>query len=544
MAKRRTTAKQDQQALLWQTHPRYDEWAPTWRLLGEVAEGDGGFLDGRNLTPHPRELDYALDPTGQPDWTAPIGEKEKFKRRKRLARYENFASTILETYTSYQYAKPPARTVTGPSATDLRRWWEDVDGNGSHIDLWLKTTQALANAYGHVWVVLDRLQPHRGPVRTRAEEGPLVLRTYVPLDALDWLAPRNRLTAIKLVEAVERTSLFDPSPEAVTFPVSASDRLGLTTLQFRFLTETGWEVYDGAGDKVDFGAHAFGEVPVLPFYARTRARLPFVGRSLLGDGRLFLDHYNLLSELRELLRGNTFALLNVQLAENEEVAEARTRLGEHLGIESIAWTRGGMAYVAPPDGPAARYAEEIATVERKIYRLVGLPYEGDSFAAEAAESRRLKAMDLNRLLAGHADHAEMFEYALARKWFIATYGREAGLKRYATSDLKISHPDEFHTAAILETVDDAKAVLTLPLGRTAHRLTLIRALPVLLPDLTSEETAIVTAEIDPALDEAASLAAALAGAEPEPAEPSVEPEGEEGGGETAEGRAPTTAEVA
>lgn len=483
-----------------QTHPRYDEWAPVWKLLGEVAEGDGGFLNGGYLHAHPRELNYARDPvTGEVNSDTVVSEKEKFKRRRKLTRYENFAAAVLDTFVDYQYAKAITRTIGQPAPGGTPRkghpiesWWEDVDGQGTDMTSWLRVTQVLADTYGHLFVVIDREQDTTTwRPRTRADEGRLVLRRYLPLDALDWLAPRDRLTAIKFAEATERTSLLDEAPPAPTHAaMDASD------VEYRLWTATAWSLVDADGAIKGGGPHAYGEVPVVQYFARRRARIPLVGRSLLGDGRLFKDHYNVLSELRELMRAQTFSLLNIQLGPMEDVGAARGLMGDHLGTDSILWTRGAASFLAAPSGPVVDYMNELQQIERKIFRLTGLPWEGDSAAPESAGSRRLKAMDLNRLLAGHADEAERFEYQIARLWFIGTYGRDAGLAAFDKSELAIKHPDDFHTEELLTALTDAQLALTLGLGPTANTHVRQRLIPLLLPDLDQDTRKKVDAEIE------------------------------------------------
>ena len=131
-----------------------------------------------------------------------------------------------------------------------------------------------------------------------------------------------------------------------------------------------------------------------------------VGRSLLRTPDPFKDHYNLLSEFRELLRSNTFSMLSIQLSPDEAVDDARQRLGEVISSEAVVFSRGGVNYIAPPGGPTAIYLQAISRVEQQIFRLVNLPSSGDSHVAEAADSRRIKALSLNRTLSLATKHTQ------------------------------------------------------------------------------------------------------------------------------------------
>ena len=230
-----------------QTHPLYDEWLETWRLCGENYEGDGGYLDGTNLIGHPREYIYQETAGGRVDYRTIIGIKEKLRRRRQLAHYDNFAQALTDVFVDHHYAKSITRTFVDPKKPndDYLRWIEDVDGEGTHLDDWLKDRQTLAHTFGHLMVLMDRTDPDPSLPRSRANQGRLVLRDYTPPDVLDWLAPRRKLTAIKLVEAVERTSLREPS----MFSANSTTRGGATgdttddlNLEYLFYDHAGFKV--------------------------------------------------------------------------------------------------------------------------------------------------------------------------------------------------------------------------------------------------------------------------------------------------------------
>ena len=499
MAKKPTAAASANTEFIAQTHPLYDEWVTTWRLCGENYEGDGGYLDGMNLIPHPRELNYQKLADGSTDFTQVIGAKQKLLRRRQISRYDNFAQALTDIFCDHQYAKGISRTFKNAKRPDENylRWIENVDGEGTHLDDWLKQQQVLAHNYGHLFTLMDRGAGLVDKPRTRAEQGPLVLRYYIPPDALDWLAPRRKLTAIKFAEAIERTSLREPSTFSHAYRGSASaENRDDLNVEYLFYDADGWTIFDGQGNRRTTGPHGFGELPVATFYSKKRARIPILGRPLLRDPRLFRDHFNMVSEMRELTRSQVFSMLHIQLGQDETVDVARARLGDHAGTDTVLFTMGGAAFIAPADGPVATLATQIADVERKMFRLLGLPYDNDSRDAESEGSRRIKAMDLNRTLAGHADEAERFEYAIARLFYIGFYGRAQGLKRWQENPPVIKHPDEFNTEEILQVVEDTKAALGLQLGETASTLLRKRAVPIVLKDLDAETRKKIDSEIE------------------------------------------------
>jgi hypothetical protein len=473
---------------LWiaQTHPLYTKWLPVWQLLSEVYEGDGGFLDGTHIIAHPRECNYAANG----DW---LSDKPKLVRRRQIARYENYAATIVDGVLDHLYTAQPQRVADDPK---LDEWWQDVDGHGTHIDDWMKGQHSLSAVYGHLFVVLDR-ERAKGPNGTRADQGQPILRTYTPVDVPDWLAADQILQAIKCVEAVERTGLDQPILADADDTNEVAEGSGAASdYQYRLWDGTTWQLYDSEGAKLDQGDHGMGLLPVVVFYNRKRARIPIIGRSLLRDPKLFKDHFNLISEEREILRSQTFSMMNVALAENETPDDARANLGDSLSTESVMYTRGGPAtYLSPDPGPSATYAAHREALTRTIFRLIGLPWEGDSKDAESANSRRLKAMDLNRLLAGMADEAERVDYQIAALWYRATYGPEQGMQRFGDAGPTIKYPDDFYTQDLLQVLTDTQQAMTMKLGATAARILRERLIPIVLPDLMADDEKTIREEI-------------------------------------------------
>lgn len=505
-----------QRALAWQTHPRYLEWLPVWRELGFIYEGDGPYLDGRSLVPHPRELRYALDIDGRPQYDQVLGEMPKFTRRKQLACYLNFAQAIVDTIVDHLFAKRPTRMVDplpDGEPHPINQWWENVDGQGTSMTDWLRQEMTMAATYGFEWVVMDRLgNPTVAEPMSAAEQGALVLRSWIPPDCLDWLAPRGRITSAKFVEAKERADLNEVS---ATTQLPGSGGTGellaqdIPDVEFWIWGRADWVHLDKDGAEISRKPHGFGECPVIPLYCRKRARVPVIGRSLLRDPRTFRDHYNQYSELRELERNQTFSIFHVQLGEEETIDEARGRLGTHVATDNVVFTKGGASYISPDSGPITSYLETLDKLERAIFRLIGLPFDGDGHSAETADSRRIKAMDLNRTLAGMADHLERFEHTVARLWFQGTYGAEEGYQLWKDTSITISYPEEFYIQQVVEAIADLREATSVRLGATAHSALRKRIVPIVLPDLDDDTQAAIEAEIDEEAQAEAELNAAM-----------------------------------
>lgn len=539
-------------ALAWQTHPRYVEWLPVWRELGHIYEGDGPYMDGRALVPHPRELRYLTDADGRPDYDRVIGEMPKFTRRKQLASYLNFAQAIVDTIVDHLFAKRPTRMVEplpDGSPHPIMDWWENVDGMGTSMTDWLRQEMTMAAVYGFEWVVMDRLgSPSAVSPLSMAEQGQLILKSWIPPDCLDWLAPRGRIASAKFVEARERADL---SEVTATTTLPGSGQLGDVLAQdnpdvdFWLWDDRYWIHLNKDGGEVERADHGFGECPVVPLYCRKRARVPVIGRSLLRDPRTFRDHYNQYSELRELERNTTFSMFHVMLGEQETVDEARARLGTHASTDTVVFTKGGAEWITPDSGPVSSYLETLDKLERAIFRLIGLPFDGDGHSAETADSRRIKAMDLNRTLAGMADHLERFEHTVARLWFRGTYGADLGYEMWKNTPITVSYPEEFYIQQVVEAINDLREATSVRLGATAHATLRKRIIPVVLPDLDDDTRAVIEDEIDEeataeqelnrAMEEGGAMQAMGLGPDGEPADAEDEGEDEAGAGGTEDG---------
>lgn len=473
------------------THPTYGLLQPVWAKLRDVREGTGGFLDGTYLIAHPREwVDHTVDEPRIPT--------KKLKTRRKLASYENVAARILEAMRSALFREQPTRRVgdeedvpapapppegeppkpalpavstfktraaarrdrrqarktpTKPQSP-LEQWWDNVDGAGTHIDDYMDQAWDVAGTFGHLHIYLDRSPLPEG-AQTQADESLPFLRAYTPLDAWDWIVDElGQLQAVKFAELAPRTSIEQPyKPE----------------VQVRVIDREQWTLYDKSGKRIDGGPHQMGCCPIVTLYAERRPLDPVVGKAVLGDPNLYVDLYNLVSEVRELLRNQTFGILNVPLGTGEgamTVAEAQTSMGTAVGTENVLFSGLAAGYVSPAADNVTVYHLEIARKLRTIYRLVGVQWESDSKDAEAEGSLKLKREDLNQRLAAFADEAETADYALAELFYRATLGAEKGARAVADEQVTVKYPEQFDLTPFQALIEEAQAARDLGMGAT------------------------------------------------------------------------------
>jgi hypothetical protein len=486
----------------------YATWLPIWQTLLDVYEGAGGFLDGERpyLYAHPREwLDHSLKTTGDGSeagtvkWSPNPNPRQptlKLKTRRQLARYENVASTLLDQLKAALFRKGPLRSFAKPDSIPedhpLRKFWDDADGTGRSIDAVMPEAWVAAATFGHMILLGDR-QGETPENPTAADTLPVIARLYTPIDMIDWLTDDvGRLTSVRLLEAAPRTSFEETDAQGY---------------QVRTVTPAGWRVEAvakpkrGKADEATAAPqadekHGFGALPVVVLYARRRALTPLIGRSVLGDPALYVDLYNLVSEVRELLRSQTFAILNVPIGDKQGGVQAEMEMiGSVHGTGNILFSTHPADFISPKDTNVNAYHEHIDRLVRTIYRLAVVAWESDSKDAETAESRQLKKEDLHQMLAGFAAECEVAERQLAELVYRGAYG-DGWQKQWDADGPVINYPDSFDVTMLADKLEEAAAAFSLELGETATRQMKKRLVPELLPGLTQEEQKQIETEID------------------------------------------------
>lgn len=440
-------------------HPVYDLLQDEWVKLGHVREGTGGFKDGTFLVAHAREwLDHTTV-TANSDGTTttvvnenPRKASPKLKARRRLARYENVASAILEAKKAALFREQPTRRVgdepkeANAQKTPLEQWWMNVDGRGTHIDDAIPAWWDLAATYGHVVLYFElppeQPEPKEGEVRTAADDGWPYVRLYTPLDVLNWLCDENgEIISIKVQEAVEATSYSELKP--------------VTQYRVRIIDQEGWKLYDSkTGAFLREGTHELGCLPVAFLYGKRRAILTDVGQSVLGDPRNYIDLFNLISEKRELERSQTFSFINLPLGTGPDaptVEQAQAMMGKQTGTMNVLFSAGPASMLTADAENVKTYQEDIQQLKRDIYREAGVQWESDSKDAEAEGSLVVKREEMNTRLAAYADECEQTEYQLAELFYRWKVGADRAEKAMEADSVTIAYPSRF-SAEPFETV--------------------------------------------------------------------------------------------
>lgn len=338
------------------------------QFLLDAYTGKGGFADGSYLVAHPRETD------------------DKLIKRKELAVYPNFVRKITDVYMGFLWKQSPTREID-PLYTEFSM---NADGSGTALNRLLFTYQRLALILGTVFIIVDKSSEQ---AQTRADE-------RVP-----YLALRMKS------QLVDQTKDANGQWVSITF----SEQLN-GEVQYRHFTRSTWRISrekDGSG-LIDQGNHHLDRVPVVALHAAEPLDpADSCAESWIYDlANLNWDLYNQRSELRELFRAQTFAILTLPVADDKE----RERLTDLTISTENALTYnpaggGQPGYIAPPAEPVDLYMKQIAATVEDIYRVANLEFVGGVQQSGVALSFHFQ--EANSTLRGMAEQCEQAENEIA-----------------------------------------------------------------------------------------------------------------------------------
>jgi hypothetical protein len=390
------------------------------QFLLDAYSGQGGFATGEYLVAHPRE-----------DTTS----GGKFDRRKALAVYPNFTRKIVDVFMGFLWKQTPNRETD-----DLyTQFMNNADGAGSKLDTLLFAYQRLAMILGTVYVIVDKPQTQG---QTRADQ------------ALPYLA----LRLPGQLEAEEKDAA------GRWLSVTFSETLDGETV-YRTFTTTGWKVSKDVDNKDVLkdvegkamqGEYALGRVPVVRLHI-AKPLNPTASRSqswVYDLAGLNWDLYNSRSELRELFRAQTFAILKLPArdeAQRESLKDLTISTENALSYDP---TDGGEpGYIAPPADPVKLYMLQIADTITDMYRTANLEFVGG--VQQSGVATAFHFQEANSSLGGMAGECEAAETEIA--WLVYKWqGREF------TGN--IAYPNEFNMSDITQAISIAMDSVTLGMG--------------------------------------------------------------------------------
>ena len=342
----------------------------------------------------------------------------------------------------------------------------NADGRGTSLDELFAEAWKIAATLGHVHLLMDRDETTGLPY--------LVL--YGPIDTPDWTTDRpGNFTSYKFLETLVRDTLDVP----------------LSTLQYRYRIVDEREVLVAAQDgTVTFQAeHGLGRVPVATLFAKRRPLIADIGQSLFDPSQI-VDLFNLTSELRELLRNQTFGILNVPLGNGQtavSVQDAKAMMGVTSGTDSVLFTPNDAQFLQPDAANVTVYQSEREHVLRTIFRMSAMPYETDSRDSKSADALRLERSQFCQALAGFSRELERAETQICELWFATTYGADRVQAEQERAQITVKWPTSFDATPFDEIAKQALAAQALSYPHDVMTQLKKDLLAHFLPNMTAEQ---------------------------------------------------------
>jgi hypothetical protein len=337
-----------------------------------------------------------------------------------MAFYASPLSQACDRFVGYLATKAPQRDTPHELFAQMA---DDIDGRGNAIDVFWQQFAVNAKARGSMLLLVD--MPSMLP-QTQADQMATRAAPYWTAIAPETVGDYS----------VGDDGKFDFVEFDGTFTKKSGEKVACT---WRF-ERTQWEARDREKRVLSEGPVPIGECPVLIF--TEGGDFPHFG-SFAAIADLSKRLFNLDSELDEILRGQTFSLLTMQVpdqaTEGAKIAAAKTA-GETISTNNLLLHTGNSpAFIAPQEGPARVYLDRIDKLRDQINE-IGLNVATVN-AQESGIAMQMRFAQINGALARFAGRMEDLErraWDLSRRWLGMTAEVEVSWPRdFNLSDLDI-----------------------------------------------------------------------------------------------------------
>jgi len=298
-----------------------------WILADEAYRGSGGFLDGNYIERYPRESD------------------EKYKNRQKIAYYENLFAVKVNRYIGYIFKNTPTRTSNN---TLIKKIFDDVDNKGNNIDVFMSNFAKNAKVRGVNLLLID--MPKNMPTNLKEQIDNRILPYFVeilPERIVDFKTDKfGKFEYIMFEDTIDKST---PDNQDIEYVI-------------RYYDKEKWVLYDEDKNIIESGSHNLGICPVLIF--AENGDFPDTGE-FTQIAKLAYRHYNLLSELDEILRGETFPILTLNASTPSDV-EIKIASDNAIVYQKDF---NKPEFIAPPAAPAEIYLKKIEKIEATIDKI-------------------------------------------------------------------------------------------------------------------------------------------------------------------------------
>jgi len=375
---------------------------------------------------------------------------QDYNDRLKMSYYYNFCAPIIDIYTDHLF-KQPVLEKFGKIEADVEARQENIDNKDSSIGEFRKEMTDLAQIYGHIFVITDKPN-YSGEVKTKADVIDNNLFPYFtlhhPQNIINWALDefgRPYWVVVRECSDANRDPFY-------------YDKENIDAVQYRLWTREDWFLYDAQFNEIGTGNHQLGIVPITCVFDKQSKKMrSFLGISMIADiAFITRDIYNSCSELKQILRDQTFAFLAIQgnSSEYDELS-----VGTSKGL-LYPVDRNAPQYISPPSANSEVYFKHIDRQISKIFQLAKL--EGGS--AQAPEQSAVmqsgvsKAWDFNQTNSALSKKAGNFEDGEVKLWQTFAKWQDTEF------DGSISYPNEFSIQSIMNDLEEAEKILRLSLG--------------------------------------------------------------------------------
>lgn len=382
-------------------------------------------------------------------------EREKdYKERIQMSYYYNFCAPIIDIYTDHLFKQTIIEDF-GELKGIVEKRSENIDRKGGSILEFRKEVTEMAQVYGHVFVLCDTPSIDKN-------KQILTFQDVIDNDIFPYFTifpPQNIINWALDSFGNPYWILVLESEDANADPFNVnSDKT--SNFYYRLWTRQEWILYDAEYNEIGRGAHGLGIVPITCIFDKQSKKVRnFLGVSSIADiAFIARDIYNSCSELKQILRDQTFAFLAIQ-GESSEYDELSLGTGKAL-LYPVG--RNPPQYISPPSANAEVYFKHIDRQVTKIFQLAKLEGGSAEFQGQTAvqESGVSKAWDFNQTNSALSKKATSIENGEVKLWqmFALWQGKEF--------NGSIIYPNEFSIQSLKQDLDEAEQVARVQLGKT------------------------------------------------------------------------------
>lgn len=412
-----------------------------YTLLKDAYFGSGGFLSGGYLTRHKRESD------------------EDYRFRCNNAYYLNYFAPIVNALVDPIFKRKPLRDYHGQCEDVVQEFLQNVDGNNTSIDTFMKRAAIMAKVYGVSFVVVD--MPREKTAVNMAEliagrQYPY-LRLMGPDDLLEYGLDKNGRLSYVVFQEID------------------SIDSGAASCRYLRYDREGWQITGDDEIGTASGTYNLGGVPVVPLFSRlleqkTLKPMPDMEPIAMTAKAL----YNHCSWLDEILRNQTFPLLTIPSLDAKEMT-----IGNNNALGYDPNTAHSPDFIAPPSDPASVLQTQITTLIKEMYRMASLSFMQSASTADQSSgvSRQWEFERTNQQLANFAANCKRAEEQVLQ--IVAAWLN-------SSIEYTVSYPDDFGIVDVEGELQEAQEVLDLNLTPELKQEVLKKVLAAYCPDVTDE----------------------------------------------------------